>query len=239
MSVHRLALYRSDDPFTRIPNAAIRDASLDLKARGLLLVMLSKPDGWAFRERALADECSVSRQQVRTALATLVSAGYVQRVVVQRDGRPVTETRVFDVAQREGPSSVPTPVRNDDGPEPVPVSNERERVTNKRERDLLWETLLRVCGHDSSRLTSSERGRTNKAVKMLREVGATPDEIESASRRWTTVFPGATITPTAIAAHWTRLLPTRSTPDDCRDCGQPMHSHDDELCRIRIGDSRW
>lgn len=239
MTVHRLALYQSSDPFTRIPNAAIRDAALDLKARGLLLVMLSKPDGWAFRERALAAECSVSRQQVRTALATLVEAGYVQRVTTTRDGRPVVETRVFDVAQREGPRSVPDPVRNDDGPEPVPVSNERERATNKRERDLLWETIVRVCGHDPQRLTSSERGRTNKAVSMLREVGATPDEIESASRRWTTLFPGATLTPTALAAHWTRLLPTRSTPETCRDCGQTLDAHDQQLHDIRIGDSRW
>lgn len=79
MSVHRLAKYQTDDPFTRVPNTAVNDERLDLKARGLLLLMLSKPDGWVFRERHLATVAGVGRDQLRAAMQTLIDAGYVVR----------------------------------------------------------------------------------------------------------------------------------------------------------------
>lgn len=220
MTVHRLGLYRAEDPYTRVPNVSVNDEALDLKARGLLLFMLSKPDGWAFRERALATQCGVSREQVRTALQRLVDAGYVRRVRKMVDGQPRVETQVFDVTQREGPGSLPATVRVDDGGETVPVSNERDLArTNTsqapqeqvRERtreprtDALFETMCAVCNHDPARLTSSERGRINKALKILREVHATPDEIRGAATAWTIKYPRATLTPTAIAAHWSTL----------------------------------
>ena len=72
MPVQRLAHYRADDPYTRVPNAAIRDDRLDLKTRGLLLMMLSKPDGWSFREQTLATQMGVSRAQIRTAMGPLL-----------------------------------------------------------------------------------------------------------------------------------------------------------------------
>lgn len=206
MSVHRLSLYRSDDPFTRVPNVTINDQQLDLKARGLLVFMLSKPDGWTFRERALAEQTGVSREQIRTALARLTDAGYVRRVRRIVDGKPRLETHVFDVAQREGTDPVPDPVRVDDGRESVPVSNERDQVTNNNSRqDVLFETLCSITGHDPKQLTRSERGRINKALKDLRSVGATPDELRARSRAWALRYPQATLTPTALAAHWSSL----------------------------------
>jgi hypothetical protein len=220
MTVHRLGLYRAEDPYTRVPNVSVNDDTLDLKARGLLLFMLSKPDGWAFRERALASQCGVSREQIRTALQRLVDSGYVRRVRKMVDGQPRVETQVFDVSQREGPGSLPATVRVDDGGETVPVSNERERartnasqtptsevraVTSKAARDALFDTMCAVCNHDPARLTSSERGRINKALKLLREVNATPDEIRGAATAWAIKYPRATLTPTAIAAHWSTL----------------------------------
>jgi len=100
MTVHRLAKYQTDDPFTRVPNSAVNDERLDLKSRGLLLIMLSKPDGWTFRERHLAEAAGVGRDQVNTAMARLIEAGYVRRYRHAVDGKPpVTVTEVFDCAQ--------------------------------------------------------------------------------------------------------------------------------------------
>lgn len=93
--VHRLSLYGREDPFTRVPNVAVADSRLDLKARGLLLIMLSKPDGWRFSESRLAKDAGVGRDALRTAMATLIDAGYVER---HREGNPpVVRTLVFDV----------------------------------------------------------------------------------------------------------------------------------------------
>lgn len=135
MSVHRLAKYQTADPFTRVPNAAIRDSNLDLKALGLLVVMLAKPDGWRFTERNLASETGVGRAQLRTAMATLIDAGYVKRHHHHDGKRPVMVTEVYDTPQ--GSETGPTePVRVPDGPIPEgpetgPGSNEVGVVTNE------------------------------------------------------------------------------------------------------------
>ena len=208
MTVHRLALYRSDDPYTRVPNTTVNDKRLDLKARGLLLFMLSKPDGWQFRERTLADHCGVSRAQIRTAMQTLITHGYVKRSTVVIDGIPRQQTEVYDVSH-EGSVSVPPLVSNPDRPEPVPVTKTESAVRTNQQRDRkpdgLFDAVCAVCGHDPKRLTSAERGRINRALKDLRTVEATPEQVRLAAERWRAIYPNATLTPTAIASHWSRL----------------------------------
>jgi hypothetical protein len=97
---YTFAKYQTEDPFTRVPRAAIRDTTLDLKARGLLLVMLDKPANWRFTEQNLAAECGVSRDQLRTAITTLIESGYVRRRRVPGpSGQPtVVLTEVTDLA---------------------------------------------------------------------------------------------------------------------------------------------
>lgn len=188
----------------------VNDKRLDLKARGLLMFMLSKPDGWQFRERTLADHVGVSRAQIRTAMQTLITNGYVFRVTKVVDGVPRQETQVYDVSQHEGPVSVPPLVPNPDRPEPVPLSNTERAVRTNQERkpDQLFDAVCKVCGHDPQRLTSAERGKINRALKDLRAVNATPDQIRVAASRWKQIYPNATLTPTAIASHWSRLTAT-------------------------------
>ncbi len=213
MTVHRLAHYRQDDPYTRVPNVTVNDRRLDLKARGLLLFMLSKPDGWNFRERVLADQVGVSRAQVRTALQTLITCGYVRRVTVTKDGAPRVETQVFDVTQTVGTETEPPSVRVPDGPETVPLSKTEStgRISNfgaaseRRQPDRLFEAMCAACGQDPKRVTSAERGRINKALKDLRSVEATPEQIAAAAAQYARIYPNATLTPTAMAAHWSKL----------------------------------
>ena len=133
MSVHRLAKYRQDDPFTRIPNSAIADDQLDLKALGLLVIMLSKPDGWTFRERNLAEAAGVGRDALRTAMKTLIEAGYVHRSRVAEDGKPpITVTAVYDrpIQPKVGNPEVGKP----DGGKTRPLSNDVVLVTNEKSK---------------------------------------------------------------------------------------------------------
>jgi len=133
MSIHRLAKYQSDDPFTRVPNTAVNDDGLDLKARGLLLLMLSLPDHWVFRERNLAEKAGVGREQVRTAMAKLIEAGYVIRRREATDGKPpVVVTEVYDTAQTPIVAEVGKPeVVKPDRRETRPISNKPPRETKK------------------------------------------------------------------------------------------------------------
>lgn len=79
-----------------------------------------------------------------------------------------------------------------------------------RTRDLLWEALVKTCRADDDEMTKSERGRYNKALKELREAGATPEEIEKRGRQYRRTYPDSTMTPTALAAHWSALRPAPS-----------------------------
>lgn len=54
-------------------------------------------------------------------------------------------------------------------------------------------------------MTKSERGRYNRALKELRDAGATPDEITKRARHYAQTYPGASLTPTALATHWSSL----------------------------------
>lgn len=132
MSVHRLAKYQTDDPFTRVPNTAVTDDRLDLKARGLLLLMLSLPDDWTFRERNLADKAGVGRDQMRAAMATLIDSGYVvRRWEAQEDRPPLMITEVYDVSQSDAEVGKPEVGKPDDG-ETRPLSNKELLVTKKQ-----------------------------------------------------------------------------------------------------------
>lgn len=69
---------RSYDRYTVIPEAITRDRRLGIKARGLLLTMLSLPDGWDFSisglSKILADDGETT---IRNALDALESCGYL------------------------------------------------------------------------------------------------------------------------------------------------------------------
>lgn len=94
-----------------------------------------------------------------------------------------------------------------------------DAAARKRERDDLFETLVEVCygaPYDQVRLTRSERGRVNAAVKELRAVGATADEVRKRAEAYRRRWPGVDLTPTALAANWTKLdvLPeARASPN--------------------------
>ena len=223
MSVHRLAKYQTDDPFTRVPNSAINDERLDLKARGLLLLMLSKPDGWTFRERHLAKVAGVGRDQLRAAMQTLIDTGYVMRTREAAEGKPpVCVTRVYDMPQDTG-VGLPEVGFPDRG-ETQPLSNEGVRETNEvnnlaaapretpaKKKDELFEAVAEACGIDWRTLTQSGRGPLNRAVKELRDIGVTADQVGGRAAAYKKQYPDAALTPMALTKHWAALAPLKAT----------------------------
>lgn len=85
-------------PFTTLPNDTIRDKRLGLKARGLLVTLLSMPDGWQTNSDRLARTLPDGRDSIRSALRELEDAGYVVRTRRrQPDGTFITETVIHDL----------------------------------------------------------------------------------------------------------------------------------------------
>lgn len=72
----------------------------------------------------------------------------------------------------------------------------------KRENDELWDVFDAEIGQVA---TKAERGRRNKALKDLRGIGCTPDQLRAAiaayRRRWSDID----VTETAIAANWSTI----------------------------------
>lgn len=65
--------------FVIVANAVARDPHLSLRARGLLLTLLSLPDGWETSTVAVARDVKEGRDAVRTAARELEQAGYLVR----------------------------------------------------------------------------------------------------------------------------------------------------------------
>ncbi len=80
-----------------------------------------------------------------------------------------------------------------------------------RTRDLLFEAVLRVSGWEYKTLTTSARFSLNAALKELREVNATPDEVVVRGRRYWDRYANRTPrrpSPSTLAKNWPSLIDT-------------------------------
>lgn len=70
---------RPTDNFTMVANAALRDPRLSLRARGLLAMLMSYPDGWQVNADRIAQTTPEGRDAVRKAMSELTALGYVTK----------------------------------------------------------------------------------------------------------------------------------------------------------------
>ena len=81
--------------FTVIDSRTINDEALSLRATGLLVWLLDKPDGWRINSIEISKRCKEGRDAVRAAIAELEEAGYITREKYRGpDGRWVNEAVV-------------------------------------------------------------------------------------------------------------------------------------------------
>jgi hypothetical protein len=237
MSVHRLAKYQTDDPFTRVPNSAVNDPNLDLKSRGLLLLMLSKPQGWTFRERSLAKQAGVGRDQLRGAMQRLVDAGYVVRRWESVDGRPLAVTEVYDTSQSKvGKPEVGKPDRR----ETQPFSNEVVLVTKDISKPQRQSSMTEDWQPDPSnweRIVTSTKG-----IDHQLELDNFRDHwLSKADKR--TDWNASLRTWMRNAQKWQKVNPadppknpTRLVGPNgytfCQDCNTPWEHHTEDACQM-------
>lgn len=92
--------------FTVVDRAAVNDAGLSFRARGVLVWLLDKQDDWRCSSDAIAAAGREGREAVRAALRELEAAGYLRREKTQGpDGRWQTTTSVY-----ESPTDAQKPV---------------------------------------------------------------------------------------------------------------------------------
>lgn len=81
----------------------------------------------------------------------------------------------------------------------------QDEVIDSSKKDVVFETLAEVCGYDwKGVMTKDERGRLNKAVKQLKDINATPEEIQLRAKNFVLAY-GFHPQPQSITTMWTKL----------------------------------
>ena len=78
-------------------------------------------------------------------------------------------------------------------------------------KDELFEAVAEACGINWRNLTSSGRGPLNKAVKELKDIGVTADQVGGRATAYKKQYPDAALTPMALTKHWAALAPVTKT----------------------------
>ena len=81
----RVRSSRPSRSYAAIPNAAMRDSSISIEARGLLALLMTYADDWEFSVDHIRSLCGVGRDKIRAMLRELDTAGYLIRKTLQGD----------------------------------------------------------------------------------------------------------------------------------------------------------
>jgi len=82
----------------------------------------------------------------------------------------------------------------------------QDGTSDNSNRDLIFETLATVCGYDwKGVMTRDERGRINKAVKQLKDIGATPEDIQIRAQNFVLSY-GFNPAPQSITSLYSKLV---------------------------------
>lgn len=126
-----MAVFRvnKDKNYTTVNNTLVRDKFLSLKAKGLLLIMLSLPDEWDYSISGLAAICKEGRTAIEEALKELKENGYliVEKLPPEKGTRNNFEY-VYNIY--EVPSS-----HREQGAGNLPLENHEQLNTNKSIRE--------------------------------------------------------------------------------------------------------
>ena len=118
---------RSGRAYAAIPNAAMRDETVSIEARGLLAMLMTYADDWTFVFEHIQRTACVGRDKLRNMLRELAAAGYVSRETIRGDGGRVCGTEwVICDEPRTTSSRVSTPV------EPQEVGEQPENCDDHR-----------------------------------------------------------------------------------------------------------
>lgn len=111
---------RSINQFAQIPNTTARQKDLSLKAKGLLLVIMSLPDDWALYKTNLHQYSGDGKDATISAFNELMEKGYIFGKQLRNDkgqligwnyivydipqNNPIPENPVLDISILENPA---------------------------------------------------------------------------------------------------------------------------------------
>lgn len=220
--------------FTTIDRGIVTDERISLKAKGLMLWLLDKPDDWQVRSEDIARIGPDGRDSVRSGLQELEKAGYIVRKKERLpDGTITSVCCVYESPGQTGDGKSgagETDVGSPDAGEPGPLMktdtedcDRRETsslavavrsdiqvavVVPKAQRDTVYNALALGCGFELDEMTKDAKKVTALASNDLIAMGVTdPTEIARRCFAYRVKFPNAACTPKAVVKHWPGLRP--------------------------------
>ena len=100
--------------YTVMSNHHLKNPELSLKAKGLLSMMLSFPDGWNYSERGLASICKEGVDAIHSAIKELESTGYMERHQLRGKGGRIVDTEYVIYEKPHTPDMAPPKTENPD-----------------------------------------------------------------------------------------------------------------------------
>lgn len=162
---------RRQRPYAAIPNAAMRDESLSIDARGMLALLMTYADEWVFQRTHLMQVAKVGRDKFQKIMRELKEAGYVRRVPTRDDDGKVSGSAWVIADEPDQPVEGET----DRQPE-LPVVGATEGLKNRQ----------------PEKPTAGKSGplrRPNLKKKKRKENAGARDVAPSAFERFWRVFP--------------------------------------------------
>lgn len=154
--------------YTVMGNYHLRDKELSLKAKGLLSIMLSLPDGWNFSISGLSTLSSDGESAVRATLKELENNGYLKRNKVRCNGKitdweyivyeqktannsvdekPVVENPHVNSSTQLNTKEINTKEINNFSTSPCDAPIPSESVRNEKAKSL-WDISREITGND-------------------------------------------------------------------------------------------
>ena len=86
---------KKESSFVTVDKKLINDKKLSWKAKGLLVYLLSKPDGWVLFIADVVNHSSNGRDSVYSGLKELEKVGYIKRILEKSENGKFAGTTYF------------------------------------------------------------------------------------------------------------------------------------------------
>lgn len=155
--------------YCTINNTALRDNRLSLKAKGLLVTMLSLPDDWDYSIKGLSKILKEGKDSIRSAIVELETFGYVSREQTKNE-RGLFTGYIYTIRE------VPLEVESEPLAEnPTAADSTTENTTQLNTNKLNTNKLTTTTDKD---ISSFMRCGLNRHVKL------TPEECRALDNRF-------------------------------------------------------
>ena len=165
--------------YTVMSNHHLKNPELSLKAKGLLSMMLSFPDGWNYSERGLASICKEGVDAIHSAIKELESTGYMERHQLRGKGGRIVDTEYVIYEKPHTPDMASPDTENPDMDSPDAAAPEPENpgeLNNKKPNTKKSNT--QVFNTQSFTPPAPSRGDEDGTTDGLTERAEIRDQIE-------------------------------------------------------------